>query len=179
MALITFYTPHLTSRPRNLAACRASLDKQTDQDFEQVVIEDAVGIGIPRVLEAIRYNLDKINGQYVYVLQDDDRIVNPHFISDFRLLAQKYDAPPVVIGKSRKYKLHLPLNWRGAPGLSQIDLGNYIVRADVFKANAHRFGVRYQGDYDFIRALWDLGYEFSWWDYMIAESDQFGQGRGE
>ena len=70
-----------------------------------------------------------------------------------------------------------PCRWQAPqPGRST---GSYVVRADVFCRHADQFGARYEGDYDFIRFLWDRRYTFAWWDRLVAEAQQVGMGRPE
>lgn len=176
-AFLTIYTPTYR-RPRFLAACKESVAAQSDRDYQHLVIVDEVGIGVAGMFAAIPGNVPLIEGEYVYILQDDDVITDRDFVRDLKRFAWEHNDPPVVIVKNRKFGVQ-PRKWEQAPQLGHIDLGSYVIRADVFAENAHRFGRRYEGDYDFIRALWDMGYPFAWWDRLVAEAQQVGMGRPE
>jgi len=178
MPFLTFYTPTY-KRPRLLADCHTSIQMQSDSDWEHVVIPDLVGIGINGVFREVKNNASKINGQYVYFLQDDDVIADEDMVRDIKKFAIANNYPPVIIARNIKGALNLPLNWHSEPLKGTIDLGSYIVRADVFKLHADQFGERYEGDFDFIHYLWDAGYEFAWWDKLIAIAQQWGYGMPE
>lgn len=177
MAFLTFYTPTYR-RPHLLAECIASVQAQSDPDWQHLVIRDEVGIGIEGVFAAVPEHTPEIEGDYVYMLQDDDLLVDRDFIRDLKRFVWEHNSPPVVIVRNQKHGLQ-PRRWQAPPQLGSIDLGSYVIRADVFCENAHRFGRRYEGDFDFIRALWDLRYPFAWWDRLVAEAQQVGMGRPE
>lgn len=176
--LITFYTPTYR-RPGFLAQNIASVRSQSMACWEHVIIPDLIGRGIGAMFHAITEHLDKIHGRYVYILQDDDRLMSDQAVAAFCSFARQNGYPPVVICKNTKCGRILPDRWGQEPELGHIDLGSYIVRDDVFKANAHRFGNRYEGDFDFISALWCQGLPFAWWDFLFAEALQVGKGKPE
>lgn len=175
---MTFYTPTY-KRPRLLADCQASIWAQTENDWEHVVIPDMVGIGIAGVFKDVVNHTGQITGDYVYFLQDDDVLADTDVIKDIKTFAVFNNYPPVIIARNIKGQLSLPFNWQMEPLEATIDLGSYITRADVFKLHADKFGSRYQGDFDFIRYLWDAGYEFAWLDRLIARAQQWGFGMPE
>jgi len=41
------------------------------------------------------------------------------------------------------------------------------------------FGKRYEGDFDYISALWNRGYQFAWHDRLFARAQVLGLGRPE
>lgn len=176
-AFLTIYTPTYR-RPRFLAACKESVAAQSDRDYQHLVIEDRVGVGVEGMFLAVRDNVGLIEGQYVYMLQDDDVLVDRDFVRELKRFVWEHNDPPVVIVRNKKHGLQ-PRRWRQAPQLGSIDLGSYVVRADVFCRHADQFGARYEGDYDFIRFLWDRRYTFAWWDRLVAEAQQVGMGRPE
>lgn len=177
MAFLTIYTPTY-KRPTLLAECRASVAAQSDADYQHLVVEDAVGIGIGGMFAAIQTNAPLVEGEYVYILQDDDLLVDRDFVRELKRFVWEHNDPPVVIVRNRKHGLQ-PRCWQQPPQLGSIDLGSYVIRADVFCRHADRFGKRYEGDYDFIRALWDMHYPFAWWDRLVAEAQQVGMGKPE
>jgi hypothetical protein len=162
-----------------LEICRQSVRVQCDEDWEQVVIEDQVGIGVAGMYREVRRHVDQVHGDYVYMLQDDDMLVDPRFVAQLRKFVEATKWPEVVIVKIRAQTRELPLIWREAPRLGRIDLGNFVVRADVWKAHAADFGQRYEGDFDFIMNLWDCGYRFEWWPRVVAKKVCVGRGRAE
>jgi glycosyltransferase involved in cell wall biosynthesis len=174
---MTFYTPTYR-RPGFLKRCQESVCAQTLQDWQHLIIRDEIGIGVPGVFREVQEHVDEIEGEYVYFLQDDDILAGPEVLQSvcsFRILR---NYPPVIMVKNRKIGRILPDYWIQEPQLGHVDLGSYIVRADVFRENAYRFGERYQGDYDFIHSLWGT-YRFTWMDLLFARAQCWGQGRPE
>lgn len=176
---LTIYTPTYR-RPRLLATCVESVCTQNCQDLEHIIYHDGIGEGISGMFARLVQSADEFAGQYVYILQDDDRLSDPRVVADLKHYAEANDHPPVIICKNRKAPYVLPLRWEMEPISGHIDLGSYVVRRDIFIQ--YRIGLlsgRYEADFDFIRAVWDAGVPFSWYDRLIAESDQFGKGAPE
>lgn len=180
MALITIYTPTY-QRPKALTKCIESVQAQTCQDFEHIVYHDRVGEGIDGMFARVVASSPTFQGEYVYILQDDDWLADAKVIADVKAFIEANDKPPVIICQSRKHHLRLPTKWGTLPPWAgTIDLGNFIVRKDIFQV--YREGLltgRYEADFDFIRRIWDAGIEFTWYPRLICESDQFGQGQPE
>lgn len=178
MSFITFYTPTY-KRPSYLAVCRQSVQKQTCKDFQHMVIVDDTGIGVDGMFLDIRRHVEQIRGRYVYILADDDRLIDERCVKTLRDFCDQWGNPPVVIVKNWKWGQVFPLVWEAEPELTKIDTGNFVVRADVFRENADAFGLRYEGDFDFIHNLWNQGYPFAWFDYLFSEMQVGGRGRTE
>lgn len=148
---ITFYTPTYR-RPRGLAACLESVRTQTAVDaIEQIVIPDHIGIGIAGMYRSIPDYADCVHGDYVHVLADDDVLASPTVVEQVRDFARKHDHPALILVAVRKNGSVILPSW--PPALGAIDLGNMIVRGDVWEAHAGAYGSRYEGDYDFAAAL--------------------------
>jgi len=178
MPFLTFYTPTYR-RPKLLADCVASVQRQSDSDWQHLIIPDEVGIGIGGMFAAVKLNVGQIHGKYVYFLQDDDIIVDQDFVAGLKEFTKDNNYPPVVIVRNIKGPLNLPDIWQARPERGHIDLGSYVTRMDIFAMHADKFLPTYDGDFEFIRALWDLGYEFAWWDRLVARAQQWGFGRPE
>lgn len=162
-----------------LADCVASVEAQSCPDWEQVIVRDEVGIGIGGMFGEIERHTDELHGEYVYVLQDDDVIVDSEFVGGLKRFADEQGMPDVVIVRSRKGPLDLPMVWEAAPAMGMIDLANYVVRRDVFVRFAGCFGQRYAGDFDFIDAVWRSGARFAWCTRYASMAQQIGRGRSE
>lgn len=182
MAFLTIYTPTY-KRPLLLAACVESVRAQTCEDLQHLIIHDEIGIGIEGMFAAIPSHAGKIVGEYVYILQDDDKLADENVVRDVRTAMLMVHKPPVLMVKNKKRGQVFPLRWRQAPVLGAIDLGSYIVRADVFRDTCHLFGKRYAGDYDYIAALWGMygTQRVRWFDRLVAEAqiEAPGLGRSE
>lgn len=178
MTKITFYTPTY-KRPKALAICMRSVNMQTDMNFEQVIIHDDVGLGIGGMYQDIRNHLHSVHGDYVHVLSDDDVLTDIDAVRKIRRFIAAEDNPPVVIIKSEKLGRILPDYWQAAPQFGHIDLGNFVVRADVWKANATAWGDCYEGDFHFINALWQQGHRFAWLDDVLTAAQRISRGQPE
>jgi hypothetical protein len=178
MTFMTIYTPTY-QRPTYLAICRYSVQAQTCRDFQHMVIVDDTGIGVDGMFRDIRRHVDQIRGQYVYILSDDDRLLDPRGMEQVQQFAGEHNNPPVIIVRNRKWGSVFPLVWEEEPQLTQIDTGNFIIRADVFRETADKFGQRYEGDFDYIHFLWESGYPFTWFDFLFSEMQVGGKGMTE
>ncbi len=155
---LTFYTPTY-KRPMALGRCLASVARQSDvQTLEQIVIVDHLGIGIDGMYTRVPDYADAVHGSYVHVLADDDELASPDVVAYVRAFAEAHGMPAVILVDVQKGPLMLTApSW--PPVMGQIDLGSMIVRADVWKAHAHEWGHRYEGDFDFAAALHRSGRE--------------------
>ena len=154
---ITFYTPTY-KRPVQLAACLASVAEQTAKEhIEQIVIPDHLGVGIAGMYANVPKYADAVHGQYVHLLADDDVLAGPHVVERVKDFAVTYDFPPLILVTSTKDGQDWPIAPEWPPIQGRIDLGCAITRADIWKAHAKDYGLRYEGDFDFMDALYRAG----------------------
>lgn len=175
---LTVYTPTY-KRQTLLEDCKQSVSWQTDGDVEHVIVEDTQGIGIAGVFRQVRKNVDQVHGQYVYFLQDDDVLASLDFVKELKRFVNAFKHPEVVIGRIQVGIRTLPLMWEGEPLEGMIDLGNAVVRSDIWKKHADLYGQRYNGDWDFIHGLWELKYRFEWWNFVMGRKQVVGHGLSE
>jgi hypothetical protein len=175
MTLLTIYTPTFR-RPQQLARCRASVAAQTDGDYQHIIVEDHIGLGVAGMFRDIPTHYAHIAGEWVYFLSDDDVLTDPNVIADFR--AQAFDAD-VVMAKSTigEYTFPLAHCWRAEPREAGVTLSNWIVRREVWCSVP--YGHRYEGDFDHIAECWRRGLRFAWWDRVICHAEGWGRGRPE
>jgi len=162
---LSFYTPTYR-RPRQLAACLESVRVQT-VPCEQVVIPDHVCLGIAGMYATVARYASALHGEYVHFLADDDRLASPSVVAEVREFALAHERPAVIVVRAIKNGLSLPRVMHGPPVQSEIDLGCLITRLDVWQAHADDYGRRYEGDFDFARALWDAGHKFVYADILF------------
>lgn len=179
MPFLTIYTPTY-QRPSLLAACVASVQAQTvADDIQHLIIRDEVGVGIGGMFAAIADNAPLVHGDYVYILQDDDRLADVEVVRDVRTSTLMLKRPPLLMVRNQKRGQIFPFHWRQRPTLGAVDLGSYIIRADVFQATCQLFGQRYEGDFDYINAVWPLhGGQAGWFDRLVAEAQIVPPGLG-
>jgi hypothetical protein len=173
---ITFYTPTY-KRPEGLAKCLASVAQQTAvRQIEQIVIPDHVGIGIAGMYQLVPEYAKSVHGDYVHILADDDVLASPTVVEQVQQFAIESGYPPVIIVRVVKGGLALPIDRPWPPVCGRIDLGCAITRADVWQAFAHRYGSRYEGDFDYMDALCQAGYPAAFLDVLFLVG---GVSRGE
>lgn len=175
----TVYTPTY-KRPNLLRQCVDSVRAQT-APVQHLIAHDHIGLGIQGMFRAIQRFTDRMVGEYVYVLQDDDLLADMHVLAQVQAFADANNHPPVIIVRNQKRGQIYPTEhaWQSAPVLGHIDLGSYIVRRDVFTQHVLDFGPRYSGDFDFIEAVWRAGWPFAWCDVLVARAQAWGQGKPE
>jgi hypothetical protein len=167
-------------RPKMLAQLRRSLDAQTCQDFEHIQIIDDVGIGVE---EANRRLTDvEIRGQFAYVLDDDNELADDEFVASLKEIVKHY-RPDVIMVRSENGGLGIlpmPGVWGKAPIQGQVDMLNFVVSADVYRAHAAAFDNGYCGDYHFINDVFQRGaYRVYWHDTVVARIQRRSWGAPE
>lgn len=161
-----------------LAVNQASLRAQTDGDYEQILMIDNDGIGIENThLELSK--LSDLRGEYVFMLDDDDKVIDPEFIATLKIVT--VDQPELVIIKMRHQPdLVLPddSHWRTAPVMGFIGCSAFVVRRDVWLANRQHFEPVYHGDFTFISAVYPQCKQIVWLD-RIMTATQHGHNHGQ
>ena len=154
---ITFYTPTY-KRPMQLAACLASVAEQTAKEhIEQIVIPDHLGVGIAGMYANVPQYVDAVHGIYVHLLADDDVLASPDVVARVMEFASAHHVPPLILVTSTKDGQDWPVMPEWPPMMGRIDLGCAITRADIWKAHVKDYGLRYEGDFDFLDALYRAG----------------------
>lgn len=177
---ITFYTPTFR-RPKQLAACLASVGKQTAvEDLDQIVLPDHPGYGLAGGLFGrMPWYQSAVRGRYVNVLCDDDILAADTVVEHVRKFAADQNFPAVIVTRVRKGTWDLPqCHPEGRPVLAKIDLTSYIVRNDVWQKHVLDYGLRYEGDFDHISKVYDAGHHFAYCDVLWAIGGQ-SNGRPE
>lgn len=183
---LTVVTRHLALRGHFLAANRASLSNQTDQDFEQVLILDREGRGKRAAAASLRAEADRYRGEYVYILDDDDLLTDAAFVAGLKRIAAESD-PDAIIVRARYGPLGIlpdAPHWGARPVLGRIGAISFAVRRAVWCAHAAVWGGQERliagrtwgrcDDGVFIQSIWDAGATFYWWDNVIAATQQIG-----
>lgn len=169
---LTIYTA-THRRPHALARCLASVGEQTVADrIQHFVVVDHVGIGIGGVYAQVPTYAPAVRGEYVYLLNDDNVLASPTVVGELEAFVRLHDdPPPVIIGVVDIDGQRFPINDlmpRIGPIQSYVDLGNLIVRRDVWLDACHHYGRRYEGDFDFALYLWEMGHPFVNWPVLFA-----------
>jgi hypothetical protein len=155
---LTLYTPTYR-RPRQLARCLDSVREQTAvAAVEQLVIPDHLGIGVGGMFARVQAYVGAVHGRYVHVLCDDDVLASPTVVAEVQAFAEAYGHPPVILVGAEKGGRRWPAGEPWPPRCGLIDLGCVITRTDVWKQHARDYAASYEGDYWFMRALYEAGH---------------------
>lgn len=175
-------------RPIGMSKNLESIEALTDKDIEQIFIHDEVGVGM---LEANRSFSDPsvtelIKGQYVFLLDDDDFIVNPNMVNLLKSVAFTENAPDIIFfrmiiknGMNNNYYPTDELCWGKEPIIARIGGSCMVVKTDWFKKYIHHFGVQRCGDYQFLKAMWNNSPSAYWLDVLMCETGSVGGGKPE
>ena len=169
-------------RPHMLTSNIESVLSQSDRDVEQIFIVDCNQGGILRANISLAQNKDRVNGDYVYILDDDTRLFDKGFVARLKRAAE--EMPDIIMVKSSRPQLapHVlpkPFVWNCPDRLT---LGStnclcYIVRRQMWLDHIEAFGEPAAGDWWFLNRLRSRGATFAWIDLVVAETQQLGRGR--
>lgn len=178
MTFLTIYTPTFR-RPAKLARCKASVAMQTDGSYQHIIVEDTIGVGVAGMFRDIPAHYGHIAGDYVYFLSDDDVLTDEHVVAELRTFALAADYPDVIMAKATigPHTFPIPQCWEAEPVQGGVTLANWVVRKEVWCSVP--YGVRYEGDFDFIAECWRRDLRFAWWDRSICHADGWGRGQPE
>lgn len=152
---ITFVT-NTFRRPQGLAACMASVCRQTAvAHIEQIVLPDHLGHSpADAVYGRMPWYATAARGEYVHVLGDDDELASEKVVAQLMAFARKEHEPPVIVVRAQKGPDEFPkCGLRGEPKEGDVDLVNYVMRRDVFVGHACSYGRNYKCDWDGYLAL--------------------------
>lgn len=142
--------------------------RQTDPDFEQILIEDDRGRGIHWANQQIMYSAEVVKGQYVYVLDDDDFLISENFISELKSILERVETlPDVIFVKGYINSMPMPKFWETMPGRGSIGSPNFIVSNKMFCKYAKCWNQPRAGDWHFISAVLSPGCQQLWWDKLV------------
>jgi len=156
---------------KELQRNQLSLQLQSDPDFEQVVITDTQSLGYLHANTQIFEIADKLYGQYIYILDDDDYVIDINFISNFKwFLSSQQHLPPIIICKGFIDEKPFPKVWQAPLHRGQIGSPNFITRNDIFRLYAANWVKDRAGDWHFISAC-SKHENFCWWDKTIFKAE--------
>lgn len=171
-------------RPIGLSKNLESVNALLSKDFEQIFIEDNIGVGM---LEANRsFQNVSPNGEYVFLLDDDDFIVNKNMIDDLKNVAEKWSNPDVIffrmIIKNNMNNNLYPtdeLCWGNKPIIARIGGSCFVVKNEIYKKFIHNFAHVRCGDFYFIDAVFKSGASCCWLDVIMSETGKVSRGKTE
>ena len=176
---IGFVTRCHPLRAKELAICKASIVKQTSQDYEHILIRDPSKKGCGR-LEANRlfakYKKSiPPDNRYLMVLDDDDMLVNDDFVKAFRKIVKKqsYD---LIVFKGWHFHhgiLPPPELWEKPVKFSKIASFCMAVEQSLWFKHIEKFGMKERGgDFEFMKAVYKNAKSIYWLDMEVARTQR-------
>lgn len=170
-------------RPKMLIKNILSVKSQTDKDIEQIFIVDNQRRGVLWANKQFHANIHRVNGDYVYMLDDDCRLINNSFVAQLRKATK--NKPEIIMVHTRRPQLapkELPrqIHWKKR---NLLKLGStnglcYVTRSDIWKAHTQRYFINATGDWQFLRGMvTNKKYKMIWLDLFVAETQQLGRGK--
>lgn len=173
MPFLTVITRTIPRRVELLDENQRSLARQYDQDYEQIVIvdEEERGVAWANGMMAERDWSEIIDGEYVMILDDDDRLAHPHVIAELKMMAAGKDLLVVRMDHGPRGILPNPLEdiRRARIGCSAV-----IPRREVFLKAVKHYEPAYDGDFDYIEACLQYARTSTRLDYIASEVMQIG-----
>jgi hypothetical protein len=173
-------------RPVGLARNRESVLDQTDMDLEQIYITDNAGMGLLSANKSFGNPEVKmlIEGNYVYLLDDDDYITNPDMVKELKLIVLQHN-PDVIffrmIIKNNMNGNYYPtaICWKDRPMIAHIGGSCFVVKREIYMKFIHEFAKPRCGDFYFIDAVFRSGAKCYWHDVLMAETGKVSRGQPE
>lgn len=170
-------------RPKMLAKNLSSVLAQTDCDLEVIFIPDFHRRGVRWANAQFMANIHRIDGEYVYLLDDDCFLRDKRFVANLKKLvgktrpavimvrAYRPQMAPNVLPKDRVWGKRQNLKVATANG------GCFVIRSDLWKATASNYNKPGSGDWSYLGPLVNRkGVDFVWGNFFGCESMQLGRG---
>lgn len=170
-------------RPKGFERNQQSIAELNDKDIEQVFITDLTGQGMLAANKSFELVKDAIIGDYVFLLDDDDFIIDPDMVSDLKEVFEKF-SPGIIF-----FKMHInntqnclyptPNCWGNKPIRGSIGGSCFVVKKEIYQKFIHNFGTYPMGDFAFINAVWESNPSFYWLDKHICSTGKVSRGAKE
>lgn len=173
-------------RPVGLSRNQASISGLTDKDIEQIFITDNCGLGLLSANTSFSdpQTRELVTGSYVFLLDDDDFIIEPDFIGLLKGAAET-DRDIIffrmnIIGGPNGDLYPTPETWMKEPKVAHIGGSCFIVKREIYEKHISAFALPRMGDFAFIKAVWDSGASSTWLNNpALVEAGNIGRGRPE
>ena len=186
---ICFLTRCHPRRPNMQKVCFDSVKAQTCDDYQHFLIEGAMrraepGYSYKASGFAPEHGLTKpwpIEGRYVMVLDDDNILVDPNFIKDFKELVER-ENPDIVFFRAEIKGWGVYPAWARPPAPGEVDWFCYAVKREfwqkyIAEINAEMAAVN---DFRFIDKCYRHTASVIWFNRLVASTQRApGRQRGE
>ena len=146
-------------KPKCLVSNIMSLERQTDQDYEQIFIGDNIGRGLDWADQALDTYKDINTGKYVMVLDDDDELTSRSFITTIKDIANRFN-PDIIMWRGFFTEVQCVLppidpRWGVHPTRGLIGSFNYCTTRELYNKYIHLCKSGLSGDFDFIETVFN------------------------
>lgn len=170
------------ARPRLLQNNVASLQAQTCPDWLQTILVDEECRGVSWAQENMANYAHNLQGEYIWILDDDDRAIYPELVAELKTIAAEHNPDVMMVRMNHKERGILPdaAHWGRPPEHGFIGCSAYIVRRELWQAHAAAFiPGTYYSDFTFIKAIFESD-PIVYWHYIVAsEVQMIGLGKPE
>jgi len=137
-------------RPESLGRCVKSVASQTDPDVEQVILYDSIGRGVGWSY----LNLKSVvpQGEYVFLLDDDDTLINPCFIETLKQCAAENNNPDVIYVQMDVSGTIMPI-WEHGLKRGYIACSCFAIKRSVWLEHLQDIRDDYSADFYLIEAI--------------------------
>jgi len=197
-SLLTIIT-RTCKRPQGLARAVKSVLAQTCKDWEQIFIVDKIGRheggNIPWANRQFSVNAHRVDGDYVFPLDDDGMFIDDEFVGALKKTITAWNGPEVVLiqtlspskanGSCARILPEPPIwsiDWESGKRPSAWSGNGYclVTRADIWKARIEAYYQHNEvtgGDWHFCTSLIEGGCQFVKLDVCATRSMSRGRGR--
>jgi hypothetical protein len=164
-------TRTMPGRERLFARCCDSVRAQSFREVEHLILRDEFGVGVCEAQRMMWKSSPR--GEYVLVLDDDDFLTAPDVLEKLHA-ALSAARPCFAVVKVQHDQIgEMPLVWGDGeiPQEGQITVSNVIVEHVQWYLHRDKFGVRYAGDFDFVKSLFD-SHMPQWIDVTVVTVEQ-------
>ena len=171
------------NRPEALQQCKRSIAGQADQDLEHLVLRDTVGVGVAEA-QRLLLNADP-RSEYVMILDDDNLLASPWFVSDLKACSAAYD-PDVIVFKMNNAEFGIlpdAYAWQQKPVHGHVDGQNVAVKLHVWDkciwsiaTDGEGGGPVYHSDFIYIQEVWAYTQRIHWMDKIQVVVSRVSRG---
>jgi len=176
MKTLTIVTRVHPARKNYLKTNIESIRTQTCNDYQHILLRDdktVKGYGKLMANQSLQ-NVIGINGRYVMVLDDDDKLIDKDFIKEFK--AAISEKPDIVFFRGIVHGLGiLPPDdfWKNPPRRGRIASFCFAVKRNLWKSYISEFGkVKIAGDWMFLSKCYSESKKFMWLDRIVAKTQK-------
>jgi len=178
--LLTIVTRTFGARPTLYKKHQESIRSQTCQDYEILTITNSRS-GVFQANQSLYAFRKRITGNYVHILDDDDRYIDESVIEEFKQIITTNPGLEVVLCRMQRPDRIVPddRHWGRRPVGGHIGSPCFFVRRDLYQKYIIHFGRPTRGDFAFINAMWPHLTKVYWWNRIVADIMVVSHGAAE